>query len=55
MPKADAIRCPAWRMEKKRIIKDDGRYLIYYRFLPTQPEGDETCQENAIPSKKEKS
>ena len=23
-----------WTMEKEKIIKEDGRYLIYYRFKP---------------------
>jgi hypothetical protein len=23
-------------MVKERILKEDGRYLIYYRFLPTE-------------------
>lgn len=54
MSKADAVRCPAWQMEKKRIVKEDGRYLIYYRFLPSQPNARESGQEKATPSKKGK-
>ena len=23
-----------WRMVKERILKEDGRYLVYYRFVP---------------------
>ncbi len=29
---------PPWRMVKQRILKEDGRYLIYYRFLPLPEE-----------------
>jgi hypothetical protein len=25
---------PRWRMVKERILKEDGRYLVYYRFVP---------------------
>ncbi len=27
---------PRWRMVKERVWKEDGRYLIYYRFLPAE-------------------
>lgn len=29
---------PSWKMVKQRILKEDGRYLIYYRFLPLPEE-----------------
>jgi len=28
------------RMEKKRILKEDGRYLVYYHFPDTAPHSE---------------
>ena len=30
------------RMHKERIVKDDGRYLIYYTFEPAEPRALQT-------------
>ncbi len=32
------------RMSKERVTKPDGRYLIFYRFLPSSPGGPQTAQ-----------
>ncbi len=40
---------PRWCMVKERIRKEDGRYLIYYRFLP----GEETQPSPLIAAKEQ--
>ncbi len=27
-----------WQMQKERLVKDDGRYLVYYRFVARPPD-----------------
>lgn len=41
-----------WRMVKERIWKEDGRYLIYYRFLPAEetPPPRPAADEQTAPS-----
>jgi len=44
---------PRWRMVKERIRKEDGRYLIYYRFLAggeTPPSSLSMAKEQIAPA-----
>ncbi|MCC7352912.1 MAG: hypothetical protein IT330_04075 [Anaerolineae bacterium] len=44
---------PRWRMVKERIRKEDGRYLIYYRFLASEeipPPSLPTASERTAPA-----
>lgn len=40
---------PRWHMVKERIRKEDGRYLIYYRFLA----GEEASPSSLLPENKQ--
>jgi hypothetical protein len=37
----DSRRAPNPSFVKERVIKEDGRYLIYYRFRRASPDKDE--------------
>ena len=42
-------RRPRWQMQKERIIKEDGRFLFYYRFVPIEEVADQPPAEEALP------
>lgn len=43
---------PRWRMQKERVIKEDGRFLIYYRFVPIEEVVvDQPSAEETLPSR----
>lgn len=45
-----------WQMQKERIVKEDGRFLYYYRFIPIEevaadrPPAEETSPSHQQPT-----
>ena len=48
MGEVKKIEHPEYRMIKKEIEKEDGRYLIYYRFVPVKEKANHQADSSRI-------